>query len=234
MTLEEAEDFRQLLITKVYPELELYLAEDGIGILAESLNVDAKTVGLYFDERFLGAAKKVVKGVPERADGTPYKQATIDRVWLQLQALNKNPMLTPKLQRKETGTDLFRKLFWSPVTTTTGRRRGHVGFSQARNTPFQGMAADGAKLALWRLFRAGFRTVAFIHDEVVIELPEASHWNNESERVCEIMKESMQDVMQSDIPVEVEFSITERWYKNAEEVRDSGGKLRLWEPVSTG
>ena len=138
MTLEEAEDFRQLLITKVYPELELYLAEDGIGILAEALNVDAKTVGLYFDERFLGAAKKVVKGVPERADGTPYKQSSIDRVWLQLQALNKNPMLTPKLQRKETGTDLFRKLFWSPVTTTTGRRRAYVGFSQARNTPFQG------------------------------------------------------------------------------------------------
>ena len=234
MTLEEAEDFRQLLITKVYPELELYLAEDGIGILAEALNVDAKTVGLYFDERFLGAAKKVVKGVPERADGTPYKQSSIDRVWLQLQALNKNPMLTPKLQRKETGTDLFRKLFWSPVTTTTGRRRAYVGFSQARNTPFQGMAADGAKLALWRLFRAGFRTVAFIHDEVVIELPEASHWNDETQQVCDIMKEAMQDVMQSDIPVEVEFSITERWYKNAEVVRDSGGKLRLWEPVSTG
>ena len=210
MTLEEAEAFRQLLITKVYPELELYLAEDGVGILAEALKADPKKVAMYFEDRTIGAAKKVVKGTPEKADGTPYKQFFIDRVWMQLQALNRNTLLTPKLLRKETGTELFRRLFWAPVTTTTGRRRAHVGFSQARNTPFQGMAADGAKLALWRLYRAGFRTVAFVHDEVVIELKEDSDWNTEAEQVCDIMREAMADVMQADIPIEVEFSLSRR------------------------
>ena len=58
------------------------------------------------------------------------------------------------------------------MTTLTGRVRGRVGFTQARNTPFQGLAADGAKLALWALIRAGYRVVAFIHDEIIVELPE--------------------------------------------------------------
>ena len=232
LTREEAEAFRQLLISKVYPELELYLAEDAVGILAESLQADPKQVAVYFDDRMLGAAKKVVKGVPEKADGTPYKQTFVGKVWMTLQALNRNSLLTPKLMKQVGSVDLFRRLFWSPVTTTTGRRRAHVGFSQARNTPFQGMAADGAKLALWRLYRKGFRTVAFVHDEVVIELPEASDWDSQTEQVCSIMVEAMQDVMQSDIPVDVDFSISKRWYKQAEEVRDDAGRLKLWEPAA--
>lgn len=36
----------------------------------------------------------------------------------------------------------------------------------------QGLAADGAIHALWKLMRAGYTIVNFIHDEVIIELPE--------------------------------------------------------------
>lgn len=46
-----------------------------------------------------------------------------------------------------------------------------MNFTQARNTPFSGLAADGAKTALWNLTHIGFRVVAFIHDEFVIEIP---------------------------------------------------------------
>ncbi len=36
----------------------------------------------------------------------------------------------------------------------------------------QGLAADGAIYALWGLMRAGYTIVNFIHDEVIIEVPE--------------------------------------------------------------
>jgi hypothetical protein len=39
----------------------------------------------------------------------------------------------------------------------------------------QGLAADGAIYALWGLMRAGYTTVNFIHDEVIIEVPEDEH-----------------------------------------------------------
>jgi hypothetical protein len=53
----------------------------------------------------------------------------------------------------------------------TGRLRQGVTYTMQRNTPFQGLAADGAKLALWNLFKQGFKLVGFVHDEIILELP---------------------------------------------------------------
>jgi DNA polymerase I-like protein with 3'-5' exonuclease and polymerase domains len=58
-----------------------------------------------------------------------------------------------------------------PVFTLTGRLRANASYCARHNTVFQGLAADGAKLALWLLWRAGYRIVNFIHDEVLIEIP---------------------------------------------------------------
>jgi DNA polymerase I-like protein with 3'-5' exonuclease and polymerase domains len=72
--------------------------------------------------------------------------------------------------------------------------------------------------------------VAFVHDEVVVELPEDSDHSAEAEKVVQLMVSSMAEVMDSDIPVEVEFSLSRRWWKNAEEVRSEDGQLLLWSP----
>ncbi len=37
------------------------------------------------------------------------------------------------------------------VYTLTGRLRAAAGFTARRNTVFQGLTSDGAKLALWRV-----------------------------------------------------------------------------------
>src|SRR5690349_1939663 len=39
--------------------------------------------------------------------------------------------------------------------TLTGRLRANATYTARRNRPFQRLAADGAKLALWRFWRAG-------------------------------------------------------------------------------
>lgn len=230
LSVEEAEDFRQKLIAVVYPELELYLREDAALIVAENLKTDRQLVDQYLPAAVLGAARKIVRGSILKKDGEEYLPTFVDRVWNCLKGLNKNPELRFAIEQRKAGEGLFRKLFWTPVETTTGRRRASVSFSQARNTPFQGLAADGAKLSLWRLYREGFRTVAFVHDEVVVELPEDSDHSAEAEKVVQLMVYSMSEVMDSDIPVEVEFSLSRRWWKNAEEVRSEDGQLLLWSP----
>lgn len=63
----------------------------------------------------------------------------------------------------------------------TRRFRGGAAYCAARNTPFQGLGADCAKRALWLLCHAQYnepnsplyntRTVAFVHDEIIIEAP---------------------------------------------------------------
>jgi hypothetical protein len=153
----------------------------------------------------------------------------MNRVWNTLQTLNRNPDLNRLLVNRQAGEELHRELFWTWAETLTGRIRGCVSFSQARNTPFQGLAADGAKLALWRLLKAGYRMTAFVHDEVVIELPLASDYADESRRVEQILCEAMTDTLQSDIPITVDFAVADRWYKQAEAVWDDG-RLVPWEP----
>ncbi len=59
----------------------------------------------------------------------------------------------------------------------TGYVRGGMGYTDAANFPFQGLAAAVAKDALWRCFVAHARgrlgaPVLFVHDEIVTECPE--------------------------------------------------------------
>jgi DNA polymerase I-like protein with 3'-5' exonuclease and polymerase domains len=115
------------------------------------------------------------------------------------------------------------------VCTLTGRVRKGVTYTMARNTPFSGLAADGAKLAMWQLLRAGYRIVAFIHDEFIIELPADADHTAQARHIERICCGSMQQLVGS-IPVECEYALAERWYKQAAAVWDADGKLIPWQP----
>ena len=119
-----------------------------------------------------------------------------------------------------------------PVMTLTGRVRANASFTACRNNIFQGLAADGAKSALWKLWRAGFAIVHFDHDEFLIEIPASSDYRVHAERVRELMIEGMQEVIPT-LPIRVDFAVADRWYSQAEAVYDSNGRLVLWSPPAT-
>jgi DNA polymerase I-like protein with 3'-5' exonuclease and polymerase domains len=231
MTLEQATEFRTMLTDTIYPELALYLAEDPAQLLAISLQTDVTTVRATIRKQWqYGLLRRVTEGHTAKADGTPYSDSTLGSVWEHLQQLNRNPALAAAIaQRDTTETSPLRRLLHSPVATPTGRIRGQVPFTAARNTPFQGLAADGAKLAMWNLLLAGYRVVAFVHDEFVIELPVDADHTQEAQRINAICCGSMQQVV-GDIPIACEFSLSDRWYKQATAVWDSGGNLIPWNP----
>ena len=117
------------------------------------------------------------------------------------------------------------------VATLTGRLRGRVAYSQVRNTPFQGLAADGAALALFELVKEGFRVVGFVHDEVLVELPDEGGYVSEAKvrRVEEVMCREMGRVLVGGIPVACESTLSKRWSKKAKLlVKD--GKVYPWKP----
>lgn len=229
LSIEQASSFRDRLIQEVYPELSEFLKEDPVAAIAHNLKTSAFRVRSCFDtDGTLGAAKRIIAG-KGKASGAEYGEAFVDRVWESLKTLNQNRRLSDRIQNREAGDLLSRDLFFSPVATMTGRLRGKVGFSQSRNTPFSGLAADGAKLALWGLYRAGFKSVAFIHDEVLIELPADSDHTEQAKRINSILCETMQELTGS-IPIACEFALSNRWFKAAEAVFDGSGKLQLWNP----
>ena len=108
------------------------------------------------------------------------------------------------------------KYMWVPqgaskmsCTTSTGRIRGGASFCASKNTPFQGLASDGFKIALWNLTKAGFKIVAEIHDEIIIEQPKHV---DRFEEACIIMISSMRMVT-PDVTIKVEGHKLNRWEK---------------------
>ena len=143
LTVEDAQEFRRKLTDDIYPEIGKYLREDSLLNLARNLCAEPQVVRSCLQSA--GGLRNVVRGRQCNEDGTPYNEAWYAKVWDTLIALNKNPELQQAIESREGSDELLNRLFWGPVITLTGRLRGCVSFSQARNTPFQGLAADGAK-----------------------------------------------------------------------------------------
>jgi DNA polymerase I-like protein with 3'-5' exonuclease and polymerase domains len=173
---------------------------------------------------------------PTTSSGRPYSKEELDFFWGRLQEnlevlpaaahadiLGRRP--SPKLNHC-----LWAELGKGPVFTLTGRLRAEANYCQQKNTVFQGLAADGAKLALWSLWRAGYKIVNFIHDEVLIEVPQDARLGFEAERIRFLMREGMQAVV-PDINIEVEYSISDRWCKSAAPTLDSRGRI-TWDSAA--
>ena len=95
--------------------------------------------------------------------------------------------------------------------TLTGRIRAKCGFTNEKNNSFQGLAADGAKMALYTLYREGFKTVMFVHDEIVTEVPASR-----AAELLAIQERIMIDCMRQvtpDVTIRVESQISERYTK---------------------
>lgn len=122
------------------------------------------------------------------------------------------------------------------------RYRGDVRFTSACNSLFQGLAADMAKDAGFRLARAmyterdsvlfGSRLVAFIHDEFLAEVPE-DRASECAVEIARIMGEAG-DLWTPCAPCRAEPAIARRWRKGAEPVRGPDGRLIPWEDRPLG
>jgi DNA polymerase I-like protein with 3'-5' exonuclease and polymerase domains len=105
------------------------------------------------------------------------------------------------------------------------------------NYQFQGLAADGAKEALYATVRACFNEAgplsgsypySFIHDQIIIESPidKAAHAGDAlSELMVREMAKWVPDVKIGASPV-----LMDRWYKGAKTVRNDRGELQVWTP----
>ena len=115
------------------------------------------------------------------------------------------------------------------AVTPTGRIRAQIGYCSARNFPFQGVAGDGCKLAMWNLMKAGYDVQGFIHDEFVIELSSFNACKETAEDIDRICRESMAEVCGT-VPIACEYALTYRWVKDAEAIFDEAGELQPWKP----
>jgi hypothetical protein len=180
---------------------------------------------------------KVLKEpIPTTNPGRPYTESEIDFFWsgvahhisiipTELRSAVNSRSPSPSLNRA-----VMRELGRAPVLTLTGRLRAKATYAARHNTVFQGLAADGAKLAMWKLWISGFRIVNFIHDEFLIEVRANANLRREAEEIRRVMIEGMRIVV-PDVLIDVEYAACDRWYKCAEKQIDPETEaLLLWHP----
>ncbi len=231
LTIEEAEAFVGRLCGTVYPELRRYLLDDAAGMMADELGTSRMRLMSMWPKAWeVHLVRRVVAGKPWYSDGKPYDKSLVDRLWMNLEYLCEDPQLKAAIKQRDVSDESpLRRLLGKHVTSRTGRVRSPVSYSQARNTPFQGLAADGCKEVMWRLLKRGYRVIAFVHDEFVIEVPESDDYRPVADEIVRICKEGMQPFIPG-IPVECEFAVTHRWLKKAKAVYLPNGALVPWSP----
>lgn len=218
LTEVEARKFKKQLITEIYPELNStdgYMTDRQASWVAWNLGISEeevlKTVNLDGKGPWcLNDLHRLLSGMQT------YSNTRVDDLWKKLGILgmkNQNPGCdlhqSAKLQKPNPG--LARTVFNQRCATLTGRIRDQVSYTEAHNTPFQGLAADGAKLALWNLRMQGYDIYGFIHDEILICLPKTGA-QEAATRACQIMEESMAEVL-NDVPAKCEYIVAGNWCK---------------------
>lgn len=238
-----------------FPEMETFLkaGSDVAARIAARLQLTPAT---YYDvtgsDRFLKYAsapesplavlggmllKTIGNKRPATKSGRTYSQAEQDYFWEQLHPFANEfvPETRAAILACQPSWELRREVakFFdrAGVFTLTGRLRAGASYTERHNTIFQGLAADGAKEALWRLWRAGFKIVNFVHDEVVLEVPASSNLALEEGVVRRLMIDSMQSVVPG-VRIDVEAVVSSCWSKAATRRLDAGGKLIPWNAVA--
>jgi DNA polymerase I-like protein with 3'-5' exonuclease and polymerase domains len=233
-SLEEAQAQRDRLTKEIYPELDTYLAEDGVALLARNLYAPVDLVRRQLGDIHVSSIYRVLVGDARRQDGKPYHGGFVNRIWAALSRANRNAELREPIANRRCSLELAAKVCHAGVATLTGRIRGRVQYSQARNTPFQGLAADGAALALFDLVREGFVVTAFVHDEIHALLPDEGGYVSTAkvERFQEVICRRMEEVLGGVLPVACEAALSERWAKQANLIVH-GDRVYPWQPEVT-
>ncbi len=237
LTLEQAEQYRQGYL-RAFPEIAQFLrsnssdAETYVAIASQlSLTAD----GYYATLRGTGLvdtsspprviSPAVLAGMALRVYGTrepttrsgrPYSAAEIGYFWTSLAA--QSDLVPQHLQRYVALRQPSRALQQAvaslapkgSVMTATGRIRANASETAKRNTIFQGLAADGAKNAMWLLHRAGYRIVNFVHDEFLIEVRDDVHRDKHVQKIVELMRFGMGEVLPG-FPIRVNVKVSKRW-----------------------
>lgn len=122
----------------------------------------------------------------------------------------------------------------------SGRVRGGASYCAIANGFFQGLAADLAKEALWRVTYEcyvkdnpyykdsplyGCRPMLFMHDEIAIEIPYKTFGPERTSAAAERLSTAMMEAAPRwvpDVPITCKPVLCRRWYKGAEQVRVNG------------
>lgn len=121
----------------------------------------------------------------------------------------------------------------------TKRCRGGMFYTSCANNSFQELTAFGAKAAAYAVARAqhieprsplyGTKTLAFVHDELLLEMREDEYLTKRCRELVRVMCKAYNRYT-PDVPVSAEATAMRVWSKKATARYDAAGNIIVWEP----
>jgi hypothetical protein len=201
-----------------YPEMETYLADSVNKALAWNC---ARGKPPALPDHVCWRLSEFLKqgdddGKRKKKKRTAFTPGEVDYFWELLDGLayRSGCGRTAEDVEERRVTQRVRRLVYYRSCTLTGRVRNYTKYTDERNSRFQGVSADGAKLALWRLMRRGYRLINFVHDEIGVAVPDAAARAAVTMRQAEkIMEQAMEEVLGQGVPVRAEGNVAGYWSK---------------------
>ena len=186
-----------------FPEMQFYLEDNLI------LRHNFRSLEWCSDPMIaIALFKRIARGESYKANGQPYSTETIK--WALKTVLSD---LAPEYAGIERGSpEILKAALQESVVTRTGRIRANTDYCAARNTPFQGLAADGAKIAIYRLRREGIAGANFIHDEIISQVPISSAVDELLKKQQQIMEDAMKAVVPG-VAIRAKVIVSDHWAK---------------------
>ncbi len=217
LTMEEVQQ-RIEAYHRLCPELDAFLKDESdVGeVLAQSLGL---TPAAYHEATGRGSRttaseddrpqpwfgwmllKTLKQENPSTNNGREYTEEELDFFWgaASRLSLSLKPELQGKLKAHQADPRLWQAVRDQAgrrsVFTLTGRLRAAATFCSSRNCIFQGGSADGAILGMWKVWRTGYKLVDFVHDQVIVEVPEDDLVEQRRVEVAELMRQGMLEVI---------------------------------------
>lgn len=214
-TVEEAEAVRKHWLT-TFPEVQRYLEHDDKQVILDSGVLASHPHGASEDVAYWVIRGILIGQTQTKSSGRRYTEDEI--AWAfdlaESRCFSHQKKTLAAIEQRKGSWFLWQSFSQSfnAIKFDSGRIRSNVGFCQMKNNPFQGLAADGAKEALYELIRSGYRVVNFIHDEFIVELPLESDLRMHEKEIRRILIESMRKHI-PDVPIEVESGWMFNWNK---------------------
>jgi DNA polymerase I-like protein with 3'-5' exonuclease and polymerase domains len=206
-TLKEAKEAKKKWLA-LYPEIKLYLGDRTTQAMEWRCGRKIQPLSWIQKKRI----SDFIRG--EEKDREKFKETELVAIWNLLETLayaTKDEEIIEDVEKRKV-TARIKSLLTYRACTLTGRVRDRVKYTDGCNTPFQGVAADGCKLAAWKLVRRGFKVMAFIHDAFDVAVP-IQQAGMQAKQVDKIMIESMEEILGQGVPVAVEGILNDCWSK---------------------
>ena len=221
LTPEEARKYKEKWLD-TFPEVRTYLDHNELELLKNSgllSTYDNEVGGSANEDAVVWIFRGIISG--NTMTKTTQREYTPEEIKWAFQVLSTTDFYgkdefvnSIRLQRGSRSLwQAFIRSF-NVIVFPSGRIRSNIDYCQLKNNPFQGLAADGAKEALYELVRQGFRVVNFIHDEFLIEVPEEGNLKAAESHVKEILISSMAKHC-PDVKIKVDAKWMKRWSKNS-------------------